>query len=136
MRADTATARAALAEIRAEIPATDATEVDLDVDIDTTGAQSALMSLGIQMAILMAIPLGPVLAAGLGWALCTAWSARTVAKPGSLDLYEAKWGLEIEATASPKDAIYGHRQVHTGRFRFLSDETVTEAPCASSTMKT
>ncbi|WP_369147114.1 hypothetical protein [Streptomyces sp. R44] len=61
------------------------------------------------------------------WALCTAWSARTVAKPGSLDLYEVTWELEIEATASPKDVIYGHRQLHVGRFRFLSDETVTEA---------
>lgn len=60
------------------------------------------------------------------WALCTAWSARTVAKPGSLDLNEVTWELEIESTASPKDVIYGHRQVHVGRFRFLSDETVTE----------
>ncbi|MEV4939629.1 hypothetical protein [Streptomyces zaomyceticus] len=60
------------------------------------------------------------------WALCTAWSARTVAKPGFLDLHDVTWELEIESTASPKDVIYGHRQVHTGRFRFLSDERVTE----------
>ncbi|MFK0231176.1 hypothetical protein ACIQUL_36030 [Streptomyces sp. NPDC090303] len=60
------------------------------------------------------------------WALCTAWSARTVLKPGSLDVPDARWELEIESTATPAGVIYGHRQVHTGRFRFLSDETVTE----------
>ncbi|MGW0468337.1 aggregation-promoting factor C-terminal-like domain-containing protein [Streptomyces sp. NPDC003027] len=66
VRADTATARAALAELRAEIAAVDATDVDLDVDIDTAGARSALISLGIQMLALTAIPMGPVIAAGLG----------------------------------------------------------------------
>ncbi|MFB6828119.1 peptidoglycan DD-metalloendopeptidase family protein [Streptomyces hydrogenans] len=66
VRADTATARAALAEIRAEIAAVDAADPEVDVKVDTSGAQASLMALGIQMAVLMAIPLGPVLAAGLG----------------------------------------------------------------------
>ena len=66
VRADTATARAALAELRAEIAAVDAKDINLDVDIDTTGARSAILQLAIQMAILTAIPMGPVLAAGLG----------------------------------------------------------------------
>ncbi|MFH9726248.1 peptidoglycan DD-metalloendopeptidase family protein [Streptomyces sp. NPDC017254] len=75
VRADTATARAALAELRAEIAAVDAADVDLSVDVDTTGARSSLMALGIQMAILMAIPLGPVIAAGLGSVVAMATAA-------------------------------------------------------------
>ncbi|MCX4825120.1 hypothetical protein OG883_35720 [Streptomyces sp. NBC_01142] len=66
VRADTATARAALAQVRAEIAAVDAAEPRVRVDVDTSGARSALMSLGVQMVALTAIPLGPVLAAGLG----------------------------------------------------------------------
>ncbi|MFJ7523334.1 hypothetical protein ACIQ1S_00195 [Streptomyces griseus] len=66
VRADTATARAALAAIRAEIAAVDGADVDVRVDIDTSGAMSALMALGIQMGATAAIPLGPVIAAGLG----------------------------------------------------------------------
>lgn len=75
VRADTATARAALSEIRAEIAAVDAADVDLTVDVDTTGARSALMSLGIQMIALTAIPLGPVIAAGLGAVVSMATAA-------------------------------------------------------------
>ncbi|MGW1928272.1 aggregation-promoting factor C-terminal-like domain-containing protein [Streptomyces sp. NPDC001919] len=75
VRADTASARAALAEIRAEIAAVDATDVDLDVHVDTTGARGALMALGIQMAAVMAIPLGPVIAAGLGSVVAMATAA-------------------------------------------------------------
>ncbi|MFB7235992.1 peptidoglycan DD-metalloendopeptidase family protein [Streptomyces sp. NPDC056269] len=75
VRADTATARAALAELRAEIAAVDAADIDLDVHVDTTGARGALMALGIQMAILMAIPMGPVIAAGLGSVVAMATAA-------------------------------------------------------------
>ncbi|MGI5404126.1 peptidoglycan DD-metalloendopeptidase family protein [Streptomyces sp. CA-135486] len=65
VRADTATARAALAELRAEIAAVDEKK-RVKIDVDTTGAQGAVMALAIQMGILTAIPLGPVLTAGLG----------------------------------------------------------------------
>ncbi|MEU2116163.1 peptidoglycan DD-metalloendopeptidase family protein [Streptomyces sp. NPDC016459] len=75
VRADTATARAALAELRAEIAAVDAADIDLDVDVDTSGARSSLIALGIQMAVLLAIPLGPVIAAGLGSVVTMATAA-------------------------------------------------------------
>ncbi|MEV6132719.1 hypothetical protein AB0M05_39060 [Streptomyces violaceusniger] len=64
VRADTATARAALAEIRAEIAAVDGKTARIDVD--TSGAQGAVMNLGMQIAALTAIPAGPALAAGFG----------------------------------------------------------------------
>ncbi|MFJ9213001.1 peptidoglycan DD-metalloendopeptidase family protein [Streptomyces sp. NPDC102264] len=66
VRADTATARAALAELRAEIAAVDAHDPRIKVDVDTSGAASGLLGLAVQMGVLTAIPLGPVLAAGLG----------------------------------------------------------------------
>ncbi|MEU9704275.1 peptidoglycan DD-metalloendopeptidase family protein [Streptomyces sp. NPDC047981] len=66
VRADTAAARAALAEIRAEIAAVDASDPEVRVDVDTAGASAALRSLGLQMIALTAIPVGPVIAAGLG----------------------------------------------------------------------
>ncbi|MFI1436336.1 aggregation-promoting factor C-terminal-like domain-containing protein [Streptomyces lydicus] len=75
VRADTATARAALAEIRAEIAAVDAAEPDVKVDVNTGSASSALVSLGIQMGLIAAIPLGPVIAAGLGAVVSAAAAA-------------------------------------------------------------
>ncbi|MFI2258797.1 aggregation-promoting factor C-terminal-like domain-containing protein [Streptomyces tubercidicus] len=75
VRVDTAAARAALAEIRAEIAAVDAEEVDVKVDVDTGSASAALMFLGIQMAATAAIPLGPVIAAGLGAVVSAAAAA-------------------------------------------------------------
>ncbi|MER6485743.1 peptidoglycan DD-metalloendopeptidase family protein [Streptomyces virginiae] len=64
VRADTATARAALAEISAEIRAVDA--MDIDINVSTREARTALLALAIQAAALIAIPIGPVMAAGLG----------------------------------------------------------------------
>ncbi|MFE2549014.1 peptidoglycan DD-metalloendopeptidase family protein [Streptomyces sp. NPDC059355] len=75
VRADTATARAALAEIRAEIAAVDATEPRVRVDVDAGAARSALLGLTIQAAALTAIPVGPVLAAGLGAVVSMATAA-------------------------------------------------------------
>ncbi|WP_406326679.1 hypothetical protein OG784_27390 [Streptomyces sp. NBC_01617] len=75
VRADTATARAALASIRAEIAAVDAKDIRVPVRVDTSQATSALMSLGIQIAALTAIPLGPVLLAGLGGVAAMATAA-------------------------------------------------------------
>ncbi|WP_329355738.1 peptidoglycan DD-metalloendopeptidase family protein [Streptomyces anulatus] len=66
VQADTAAARAALAAMRAEMDAIGRREINVPVDVDTSRAMSALMSLGIQAAALVAIPVGPVLAAGLG----------------------------------------------------------------------
>ncbi|BDM70607.1 hypothetical protein HEK616_40940 [Streptomyces nigrescens] len=75
VRADTAAARAALAEIRAEIAAVDAAEPEVKVDVNTGSAASALMTLGIQMGLVAAIPLGPVIAAGLGAVVSAAAAA-------------------------------------------------------------
>jgi hypothetical protein len=60
------------------------------------------------------------------WVLCTAWSARTVTKPGSLDIESADWSLEWEAKAEPKGNggnMYGHSELYVGRFA-LADEVL------------
>lgn len=75
VRVDTATARAALMEIRAEIAAVDVEEINVKVDVNTGSASAALMALGIQMAATAAIPLGPIIAAGLGAVVSTAAAA-------------------------------------------------------------
>lgn len=51
------------------------------------------------------------------WALCTGWSARSVAKPAQLDLPDASWTLEVDATTEPAKPVYGHARLHTGRIR-------------------
>lgn len=64
VRVDAARAAAQLAALDAE--ADSVKIVNIRAFADTSQATSALLGLGIQMAILTAIPLGPVLAAGIG----------------------------------------------------------------------
>ncbi|MEU7039837.1 hypothetical protein AB0A77_02110 [Streptomyces varsoviensis] len=63
VRADTAAASAHLAALRAEVAALTR---PARIDIDTSGAQGAVLNLAIQIAALAAIPAIPVLAAGVG----------------------------------------------------------------------
>ncbi|MER7507086.1 hypothetical protein ABTX82_01855 [Streptomyces lavendulae] len=64
VRADTASARAQLALVRAEIDAVDGKRARIDVD--TAGALSAVLQLTVAIGGLAAIPAIPVLAAGIG----------------------------------------------------------------------
>ncbi|MFI9123880.1 peptidoglycan DD-metalloendopeptidase family protein [Streptomyces bikiniensis] len=73
VRANAGAASAELAAFQAQVEAIDASNID--VSVSTTAARSALMSLGIQMAVLMAIPVGPVIAAGLGAVVSMATAA-------------------------------------------------------------
>lgn len=49
------------------------------------------------------------------WALCTGWSSRVVPKPGTLDLRDAPWALEVDGSTEPAKPIYGHTKLHVGR---------------------
>ncbi|MFJ9694942.1 transglycosylase SLT domain-containing protein [Kitasatospora sp. NPDC101183] len=64
IRADAAQAEAQLAVVAATVAALDAQRAEIHVD--TSGAVSAVVVLGIQIAALAAIPAIPVLAAGVG----------------------------------------------------------------------
>ena len=64
VRADTASARAELVAVRAQIDAVDGKRARIDVD--TSGALSAVLQLAVAIGGLAAIPAIPVLAAGIG----------------------------------------------------------------------
>lgn len=64
VRADTAAARAQLALVRAEIDAVDGKRARIDVD--TSGALSAILHLTVAIGGLAVIPAVPILAAGIG----------------------------------------------------------------------
>ncbi|WP_367136453.1 MULTISPECIES: hypothetical protein [Streptomyces] len=65
--------------------------------------------------------------ASVDWVLCTGWSARSVPKPGTLDLPEAAWTLEIDGRGAPKDTLYGHSQLFTGRFSLDAPDLMDQA---------
>lgn len=67
VRVDTAEAAAKLAAVKALVSGLDdEAEAQRDIKIDTSAATSAVKNLAIQIAALIAIPLGPILAAGVG----------------------------------------------------------------------
>ncbi|MEV7282889.1 hypothetical protein [Streptomyces sp. NPDC093111] len=72
------------------------------------------------------LPLAAGQEAHAAWVLCTGWSSRTVMKPGTLDIPEAKWELEIDTTTAPKETIYGHSRLLVGRFS-MPDDTLMNA---------
>ncbi|MET9959266.1 hypothetical protein ABZ128_09285 [Streptomyces sp. NPDC006326] len=65
------------------------------------------------------------------WILCTAWSARTVPKPGSMNLPSVAWHLEIDARAEPRGNggnMYGHGSLLVGRMTLVDGVDDTGQP--------
>ncbi|WP_199814026.1 hypothetical protein [Streptomyces sp. NRRL F-5135] len=58
------------------------------------------------------------------WLICVGWGARSVPKPGTLDLPDVSWALEIDRTTELGRIRYGHDRLHTGRLTF-DDPRVT-----------
>ncbi|MFE0378323.1 hypothetical protein ACFW1M_22695 [Streptomyces inhibens] len=56
------------------------------------------------------------------WVLCTGWSSRVVPKPGTVDLRDAEWELEVDGSSKPDKTIYGHSQLHIGRLTLKDPE--------------
>ncbi|MFE7129990.1 hypothetical protein ACFVIM_03950 [Streptomyces sp. NPDC057638] len=61
------------------------------------------------------------------WLACTGWSARTVAKPGSLDLPDAEWSLDMVQRVTLAKPLYGHDHVAAGRFTFQDASLMEKA---------
>ncbi|MFB7919229.1 peptidoglycan DD-metalloendopeptidase family protein [Streptomyces sp. NPDC056061] len=105
VRVDAAAAAAQLAALQAM--ADDTKIVNIKAIADTSNARNALLHLAIQVAVLAAIPLGPVLAAGLGAVVTMATAAAAglggmalVAIPaikGVADALKAKTAAEDDA---------------------------------------
>jgi hypothetical protein len=69
-------------------------------------------------------------AARTDWVLCTAWSSRTVPKPGSLEVESADWALEVEGRGEPQGNggnMYGHGELVYGRIRFADEVLMKQA---------
>ncbi|ARF56955.1 hypothetical protein B1H19_24765 [Streptomyces gilvosporeus] len=56
------------------------------------------------------------------WVLCTGWSSRVVPKPGTLDLRDTEWALEVDGSSKPEKVVYGHQQLHVGRMTLKDPE--------------
>jgi len=113
VRADTAAARAELAAVRAQMAAIDGNRVR--VDVDTSGARSAILQLTVALAGVALLPAIPVLAAGIGSIASAAVSASVgvgaltaVAVPAFLDIGKAlqaqKAAQEATTTATGQGA--------------------------------
>ncbi|MEU7163973.1 hypothetical protein AB0A70_04910 [Streptomyces morookaense] len=63
----------------------------------------------------------------MDWALCPAWSARAVPKPGTIDLHNAAWRLEIDARRTRSESLYGHTQLLVGRFMLDDPDLMAQA---------
>ncbi|WP_327385009.1 hypothetical protein [Streptomyces sp. NBC_01207] len=71
------------------------------------------------------------------WVLCTAWSSRVVVKPGTWDLPEASWSVEVDTKAVPRGndgAMYGHSELVVGRFAFTDGVDERGVPLVDEVM--
>ncbi|MFJ4845116.1 hypothetical protein [Streptomyces sp. NPDC088733] len=102
VRADTATAIAALREFREEIDAVDRRDRTVNIRANTGQAQGAVMALGIQIAALSAGPAIPILAAGIG-GLAAAGTA-AAAGVGSLALVAVLAIKDVSAALQAQSA--------------------------------
>lgn len=59
------------------------------------------------------------------WLACTGAGSRTVRKPGTIDVPDARWSLDMVRTVDLDGAAYGHTRVAAGRLA-LDDEDLAE----------
>ncbi|MFJ8081953.1 hypothetical protein ACIQ6Y_15215 [Streptomyces sp. NPDC096205] len=59
------------------------------------------------------------------WLACTGAGSRSVPKPGSIDVPDAEWAVDMTRFVELDSAYYGHTQVLAGRFA-LKDTTLLE----------
>ncbi|MEU9747141.1 hypothetical protein [Streptomyces niveus] len=61
------------------------------------------------------------------WLMCVGWSGRLIRKPGTLELADAAWSLEVDATTKLFKTMYGHDQLHVGRITLADPELMARA---------
>lgn len=59
------------------------------------------------------------------WLACTGYGSRTVMKPGTIDVPDTGWSLDMAHTVDLDSTYYGHRRVVAGRM-MLDDPALTE----------
>ncbi|WP_405820153.1 hypothetical protein OG705_11695 [Streptomyces sp. NBC_00838] len=61
------------------------------------------------------------------WLMCVGWSGRLIRKPGTLELSDAAWSLEVDATTELFKTMYGHDRLHVGRMTLNDPELTAKA---------
>ncbi|PWI08312.1 hypothetical protein DIZ27_23010 [Streptomyces sp. NWU339] len=61
------------------------------------------------------------------WLACTGYSSRTVMKPGSIDVPDAEWSLDMTQTVDLDGPYYGHLRVTAGRMTLDDPELADRA---------
>ncbi|WP_405985409.1 hypothetical protein [Streptomyces sp. NBC_00872] len=61
------------------------------------------------------------------WLISVGWSARTVPKPGTLELPHAVWTLDVDRTVDLGVVMYGHTRLHVGRLTLTDPDQMTRA---------
>ncbi|MEU9747509.1 hypothetical protein [Streptomyces niveus] len=61
------------------------------------------------------------------WLTCVGWSGRLIRKPGTLELVDAAWSLEVDGTTNLYKSAYGHDRLHVGRFTLTDPELIAKA---------
>ncbi|MFG2170439.1 hypothetical protein ACGFMO_03475 [Streptomyces niveus] len=61
------------------------------------------------------------------WLMCVGWSGRLIRKPGTLELADAAWSLEVDGTTKLFKTVYGHDQLHVGRITLADPELMARA---------
>ncbi|MFI6697014.1 hypothetical protein ACIBLA_35765 [Streptomyces sp. NPDC050433] len=61
------------------------------------------------------------------WLMCVGWSGRLIRKPGTLELPDAAWSLEVDGTTELGKTMYGHDRLHVGRFTLDDPELMAHA---------
>ncbi|MGI5404197.1 hypothetical protein ACQEVG_33045 [Streptomyces sp. CA-135486] len=61
------------------------------------------------------------------WLICTATGGRLTRRPGTLDLHDAAWTLEVDSTVDLGRTMYAHERLVAGRLRFQDPELMERA---------
>lgn len=137
VRADTATAAAELAAVRAEIEAVDGKTARIDVD--TSGAVSAVLHLAVAIGGLAAIPALPILAAGLGAVTAAAFTAAAgvgalaaVAAPAFIGIAGALQAQKAAQDAATTSSLRGSQAGSQAASRALQQAGAQQALAAAT----
>ncbi|WP_340376645.1 hypothetical protein U5640_17005 [Streptomyces sp. SS7] len=60
------------------------------------------------------------------WLACTGYSARSVPKPGTIDV-QAEWSMDMVKSVKLDSPYYGHLRVVAGRFHLQDEELLAQA---------
>ena len=61
------------------------------------------------------------------WLICVGWSGRSIPKPGTLELHDAAWSLDLDGSVELSKTMYGHDRLHVGRLTLADTQLAHQA---------